>query len=464
MPEPRTILLRDDHPEHVVVGTRRGGYFATSDAGSSWSWLCEAGVGYEDEDVYPGALLPNGKLIVSTGFGGLASSSDGCDFASFLPSEQPFVADVRARRDARGSVVALEGRAGDEGFVNRLWQSNDGAATWQPLGREFASETQALSFDVSEAGELYVAAAGPGGAELWRSNDAGESWLRSTVAAEPGVQARVIGAHARDETTHLYVLVDHPQADGLTTRGDRVLVSLDRGATFAPLLEGEGDLAAWSLSADGERLAVGGHVDGLHVLLDAGSSDSASSLRQVSQRAVHALAWDAEGRLFAAGHEAIDGFSVGVSEDDGVTFTSFFALCQVDGPLECGESTSVGASCLSSGETGWDVRKEVPSSAACGDSGVGGAAVESHGPSHSPDMGEPPAPHDEAVSEDAASCSAAPGSGRPAGALFSMLTVLLGLRNRRVRHVGWVRRIRHWIRDDAGRPLRQMVRRLDQTS
>ena len=34
--------------------------------------MCEAAVGYADEEVYPGALLPSGKLVVSTGFGGIA--------------------------------------------------------------------------------------------------------------------------------------------------------------------------------------------------------------------------------------------------------------------------------------------------------------------------------------------------------------------------------------------------------
>src|SRR5688500_14694194 len=95
VPEPRTILLREGHPEHVVVGTHRGGYFVTRDAGASWSWICEAGVGYDDEEVYPGALLQSGKLVVSTGFGGLAVSPDGCGWSPWLPSAQPFMADVR---------------------------------------------------------------------------------------------------------------------------------------------------------------------------------------------------------------------------------------------------------------------------------------------------------------------------------------------------------------------------------
>src|SRR6478609_1945664 len=133
VPEPRTILLQNGRSEHVVVGTRRGGYFVTQDAGASWSWLCEAGVGYDDEEVYPGAILPSGVLVVSTGFGGVASSADGCAFTPWLPSEQPFIADIRVRAGQSSSVVALEASADGASFVNRLWESTDDAATWQQL-------------------------------------------------------------------------------------------------------------------------------------------------------------------------------------------------------------------------------------------------------------------------------------------------------------------------------------------
>src|SRR5689334_13533122 len=62
VPEPKTILLREAAPEEVVVGTRRGGYFMTRDGGKTWAWICEAGVGYDDEEVYPGVFLPSGTL------------------------------------------------------------------------------------------------------------------------------------------------------------------------------------------------------------------------------------------------------------------------------------------------------------------------------------------------------------------------------------------------------------------
>jgi hypothetical protein len=347
--------------------------------------LCEAWVGYDDEEVYPGAVLRSGKLVLSIGFGGVAVSADGCGFTAWLPSELPFVADVRVRSDAPDAVVALEGRVDGERFVNQLWQSIDDAKTWQPLGPAFAPDTQALSFAVSNTGELYVATSGPAGAELLRSDDSAERWSRTTITPELGAAPRVIGAHEAAGSAHLFVMLDYAQAYGLSVPGDRALMSLDRGASFVPLLEAADDLSAWSLSADGERLVVGGE-DGIHLLPNAASAGTDAVMMQISESEAHALAWGSDGRLYFAGHEAIDGFSVGVSTDDGQTFSPLFALCQVDGPLACPAETSVGALCLSAGETGWDVRKEVADSNACTEGSAAGTGGSSNTAPEAPDQ------------------------------------------------------------------------------
>jgi hypothetical protein len=365
VPEPRTLLIRDGEPEHVVIGTRRGGYFITRDSGATWSWICEAGVGYDDEEVYPGAFLGNGTLVVSTGFGGLAVSQEGCGWSPWLPRERPFIADIRARRDLDHTVTALEGSHDDaSGFVNQLWQSSDDARTWEMLGSAFAPDTQAVSLAVSDDGAVYVATSGPPGAELFRSEDSAQSWERALVTSEAGVVPRLIAASGGD-AAHVYLVLDGAQAEGVATPGDRVVMSVDGGRTFLPLLQAEGDLSASSLSPDGKRLVVGGHDDGIYLMVDADRAMASATLELVSPRRVHALAWGADQRLYAAGHEATDGFSVGVSHDHGRTFSPFFALCQVAGPLACPAGSSVGELCSTSGETGWDVRKEEADSSAC---------------------------------------------------------------------------------------------------
>ncbi len=430
VPEPRTILLREGHPEHVVIGTRRGGYFVTQDAGSTWSWMCEAGVGYDEEEVYPGALLKNGTIVVSTGFGGLSVSPDGCGWSPWLPSEQPFVADVRVRPGEVEAVVALEARSDGNAFVNQLWQSIDDAKTWQPLGQPLAPDTQAVSLAVA-SDELFVATAGPAGAELLRSTDDAVSWQRTPITPELGATPRLVGALAGS----VYAIVDFAQADGITTSGDRALVSRDHGATFTTLLAAAGDLSAWSLSSDGEQLVVGGHTDGIYSLASAAQAPPDASMSRLSTSSVHVLAWGPDGRLYAAGHEASDGFSVGVSDDGGRTFSPLFALCQVTGPLACPADSTVGTLCSSSGETGWGVRKEVASSDACPDTTSVGASNTPTTPPSDPVTSEPvadvSAPSTDATSTDkAAGCAISAPQRRGSFFFLLALAAAAGLRKR----------------------------------
>lgn len=438
VPEPRTILLREDDPEHFVIGTRQGGYFVTRDAGTTWSWMCEAGVGYDDVEVYPGALLPGGTIVVSTGFGGLAVSADGCGWAPWLPSEQPFMADVRTQPGAATTVFALEARGDGAAFVNQLWRSSDDAKTWQALGDPFAVDALASSFAISDEQELYVGVAGPAGAELLRSADGALSWQRAPLTTEPGVTPRVIGARGAPGSARVFVVADYVQAEGITTAGDRVVLSIDGGQTFSPLLEATGDLSSWALSADGAHLAVGSD-DGIYSLSDASHASPGAVMSLVTSRGVHALAWGAQGQLYAAGHEASDGFSVGVSDDGGRTFRGVFALCQVEGPLACAADTSIGRECKSSGETGWDARKEVASSDACTDSGelvgsaAGAGAMPSEDSGSRPPNATAPTDAEAEASQQAGSCAfsrAADNRGRVLALSLAMLVGVLRARRR----------------------------------
>jgi photosystem II stability/assembly factor-like uncharacterized protein len=446
VPEPRTILLRDAEPAHMVIGTRQGGYFVTRDAGTTWSWMCEAGVGYDDVEVYPGALLPGGTLVVSTGFGGLAVSADGCGWTPWLPSEQPFVADVRTEPGSPGTVLALEAHSDGAAFVNRLWRSTDDAKTWQALGAPFAVDALASSFAISDEQELYVGVAGPAGAELLRSTDAALSWQRAPLTTELGVTPRVIGARGAPGNAHVFVVADYVQADGTTAGGDRVLLSTDGGQRFSSLLEATGDLSSWALSTDGAHLAVGGHNDGIYSLSDASHVSPSAVMTLVTSLRVHALAWSAQGQLYAAGHEASDGFSVGVSDDEGRTFRGVFALCQVQGPLACAADTSVGRECKSSGETGWDGRKEVAFSDACTESGelvaaagagatavpVGSATPSDDDDSQAPRTAAPTGASRE-PSQERSGCAFAPAADNRGSSLALSLAMLASVRFSRAR-------------------------------
>jgi hypothetical protein len=95
----------------------------------------------------------------------------------------------------------------------------------------------------------------------------------------------------------------------------RVVMTRDAGATWTQVWRGQGDVAGFALSGDGMTLAVGGPDSGLNV---ASTSDFVFS--KPNPLGPSCLTW-AGGRLFACAKEAIDFFSIGVSDDKGVNFT-----------------------------------------------------------------------------------------------------------------------------------------------
>jgi MYXO-CTERM domain-containing protein len=56
------------------------------------------------------------------------------------------------------------------------------------------------------------------------------------------------------------------------------------------------------------------------------------------------LTWTAQG-LYACANEFTDGFTLGLSSDQGKTFTPLMHLRDLCGPLACGAATSAGKTC-----------------------------------------------------------------------------------------------------------------------
>ena len=259
--------------------------------------------------------------------------------------------------------------------------------------------------------------------------DDGLSFTRYAVSPAADAVPRVLAIDAG----RLFVLLDRLQAE-TATAGDELFVSHDGGQSYQSLLLAAGDLVATALAPDGKRLTLGGHHDGIYSL-----DFETLALEQVSTKSVHVLAASAEGKLYAVGHEDVDGYSLGVSTDGGRTFSAVLALCQVLGPLECATDSSVGAQCLVGGETGWDVRKEAYPSPACqevSEPTVTPAEPEAEGDEAQPPGGTPESPAAETPTgakgdrirgQLACSLSRAPSA---SGWLFGLLGLALARRRR----------------------------------
>jgi hypothetical protein len=153
-----------------------------------------------------------------------------------------------------------------------------------------------------------------------------------------------------------------------------VLHSSDGGESFTKVFARNSPPGGFALSPDGAAIAVGGPLAGLWV-----ADTSTLVFQQTNDIVVKCLWWEASG-LYACAEELVDGYLVGVSQDEGATFAPLATQSSACGPPErCGATTSVGAQCPAL----WTIEQReldaCPDDGSGGASGVGGAA---HGGGH----------------------------------------------------------------------------------
>jgi MYXO-CTERM domain-containing protein len=170
------------------------------------------------------------------------------------------------------------------------------------------------------------------------SINGGMSYATSTIALaapyETDFGAAYVSAADPSNPDRLYARID----DGTV---DRLVVSDDGARTFYTVFQGNGPLLAFALSSDGSKVYVGGPRDGVQ-LASAYGGDAGPALAfvQRSTAVVSCLTWHAAA-LYACmaqtGSRVLQ--QVGVSDDDGASFTARFLFGCVTGAASCADSS-----------------------------------------------------------------------------------------------------------------------------
>lgn len=384
--------VHDDVAVRVTYGV-----LLSRDRGRTWRLICESaiGAGGNQDPMY--AWTPSGVIIGTMAEGISISNQGGCGW-TFAPGlETPFV-DLAANPADGGHVVAFAssldegdggiGDAGDGGtslrYRSRLWETKDDGKTFAARGPALdpALFGETLDLVASDPDRIYVTAeidteTAPGRADLRPkarflvSRDGAATWESHDVP--------LVG----DERRLFIAGVDPARGDrvylrtwGGETGPARLLVTENAGQTFRVLYQGGGPLPAFALSGDGSQVWVGGLVDGVHA---AATTDFAFQKR--SAQPVECLALRDDG-LWACSDEA-NGFVVGLSVDEAVTFMPKLHFCDVLGPLECPAGSLTFQRCPPTGPIGC-IRDEPEVPRDAGRRDAGGDASTPAGP------GEPP--------------------------------------------------------------------------
>lgn len=361
--EPSTLLVRATY-----------GMILSQDAGQTWDWICEEAVGYSGTLDPPVAISHDGTVVAAI-FDGLASAPDDhCGF-SLQPGVQRYMVDVSIDRSVDNRVIAISSDGvGDNGFENIVWESPDGGRTLTQVAAIPGNELLTLTLDAAPSNNqrLYVSAlakkeAADGEYEglILRSTDGGLTSERILLPGTSLNRAPFIGAIDPKNEDILYLRLDG--------EGSPLLRSTDGGTTFSTIFE-EPNLAlrGFALSPDGKRIAVGGDGPAAGVWI---ASVDDLKFEKRAGLAVQCLTWGQAG-LYACASEVFDGFSIGLSEDDGKTFTPVFRQGCLRGPLTCSDASSVGTYCPDR----WEGSSVTLLGTGCGEGGgSGGGAPDGSG-------------------------------------------------------------------------------------
>lgn len=399
------------HPvdQDVIVVQTTYGFITSKDGGVTWHWTCEEAAFYSGILDPPLGLTQDGTLIGGV-FDGLIVSPDGCSYALVGGDlADKYVIDVSVERGDPSRAIAVSSNGmSNNAFLTQLWQSSDDGATWAQAGVDLPTDFLALTADVAPADpdRVYLSGLVPeGGSDyggyVQRSDDRGATWQRFEVPGTSLQASPFLAGIAAGDPDVVFVRLTGPAG--------KLLRSTNGGQSWEEIFSGAGILKGFALSPDGSRMVVGGDGDGIW----RASLDDAV-FEKVSEVGAQCLTWTERG-LYACGREGQDGFTVGISLDEGETFEALHHLSCLEGPIDCPAETEVGASC----DNAWPATAATIQASTCqGGSGGGG-----EGGSTEPVPG----------GGGDGCCTVAPGGGsasRGASAALAMLGMMLLARRR----------------------------------
>jgi hypothetical protein len=469
MPGANDVLFDARQADHLVVRATFG-IVQSFAAGGGWHWICEQAIDVSGVIADPPlGMTEDGTLVLLPPTGSALTSTDGgCSWfrAEGLWKEKQGV-DLTAHPSDTKQLFALLSTltavdAGFGAFDNRVLLTRDNARTWEvvaTLPDDFEAET--IEVAKADVRRIYVSGTdsmNPRLGVLFVSEDGGTSFTKRTLDLPAGSGSFLISAIHPTRPDTLWLRVP-ARGDTLGILPARLYLSDDKGQSFRMLAATQRAMFGFALSPDGSQLAYGGPSDGLYV----GPADGSGSFEKRGKWGVRCLRWSEQGALYACGSEPADPFSLGVSDDQGVSFRPLYKLADTC-PAECAEDSPFARTC----QVAWTpVRPlikasaamcSVPWASAVADAAVA-AAPEDAGEAEAQDAGTEQdeealdaAPSDEHGDEGSAEapraardgCSCRLGEGqtsdqRPGAALAGLLLLALWLRTSRRRAQAYCR-------------------------
>jgi photosystem II stability/assembly factor-like uncharacterized protein len=340
-------------PARLAIGTTLGVLVRGADGALARIDRAAIGYGVADDPVL--AWHPTRDELWVATFDGLRVSRDGgCGWAAagggLGPAgraRRPWIGDVAIGGDGR---IWAATSSGDR--PNDVYASDDGEA-FAPVG--LATTTgwwESVEVAPSDPRRVWVSGYRlvPAPTALLReTRDGGATWREVPTAGidlarDP--RAIVLGIAPDAPAT---VFVRAPNA--VEPAGDAIYRTTDGGATWTRVLQLDGSLRGFAIAPDGATVLAG---TGRRCADDPPRAGKGCLWRSTDRGATwaragasprmgpdltantsDALAYAADGALFAGGADDVDGWSVGRSTDGAATFTAVATMAAIDRPRPC---------------------------------------------------------------------------------------------------------------------------------
>ncbi len=350
-PAANQIVFSPSNPDLIVVRATYG-LLPSFDHGATWTFLCEDALGLPQGADYDPAIGLTAKQSLVVGLilpPGLEVSADtGCNWScagGALSGEA--IADIAVRANAPDTVVALTSTVfvddAGGGEHSQVFQSIDDGASFAPLGVAIDPAVLVTTVEVAptDPHRLYVSGGRGFGptrtASLFVSMDDGATWSEQPAPLDLSYESGIyIGGVDPSDADRVYL-----RTGGIGTSGEgrsRLLVTANAGQSFATVLTLTGEMLGFALSPDGSTIYAGGVEDGLLV-------GDRASFTFVHRSTLHVECLAARGTELWACADQASGFFVGLSMDDGASFSAKLSRDGVKGPIACGAGPSSAVAC-----------------------------------------------------------------------------------------------------------------------
>jgi photosystem II stability/assembly factor-like uncharacterized protein len=335
LPASTGLVVDPDDPSRLLVRTTYG-VVLSSDAGQSWSWLCESATGQSGTSDPVVGFGPGGALLISADQGMARSADGGCTFQSPVPGTET-VRPLALAWPGGDAPIYLLVRPPSAGNAPALYVSTDGGASFAAAGQlqiDASTYPSGLVVAPSDPMTVYVTTSRLDGSAgmIYASTDGGASFAALPFAAvggavAPPVALVVAGADAR--VLYVGALPDTGQLHTVLLRSD------DGGATFTTLGELSNGIQALLELPDGTLLAASGQQ--IYRSSDGGKTFA------LEARGPHSVCLGLAGQqILSCGSRILDGYSLGQSTDGGRCFTALYDTARLTGAVSCPASTAGG--------------------------------------------------------------------------------------------------------------------------